>query len=231
LGQSRPAGLLGFAAKVKLNAKVSGPDAKVGLVSLRDRSRKASRKALPAFASRWYKPRLNGRAYAPSTATPNSRAIRRHPLPIPSLTSDGLLPVGIHDCTLSEIEATYARNYKRRQVWGRFSEFLEHLKGIPGLNAVYVDGSFVTDKEKPSDVDIVIEYDDGRTRVRLAQTYWFLRQKDKVKHRYSVDVLGCLKTEKSPAMVELFQMLRVEDAIQRGVPPDTRKGILRITPP
>lgn|GEM_PF-2885850 len=97
------------------------------------------------------------------------------------------------------------------------------------MNVVYVDGSFVTDNEHPKDIDIVIEYSDGRARVRLSETYWFLRQKDKVWHRYSVDVLSCLKNEKPAKMVELFQCLKVQDALERGLSSDARKGILRVS--
>ena len=139
------------------------------------------------------------------------------------------MPVGIHDCTLSEIEATYANNHKRRQVWEGFGKFLEHLKGLSGLNAIYVDGGFVTDKEHPKDVDIVIEYADSSTKIDLAATYWFFRQRDKVWDRYSVDVWDCVENEPPPTMVNFFQFLSVQDAVERGVPLDTQKGILRVS--
>ena len=128
-----------------------------------------------------------------------------------------------------EIEAAFVHNHHRRSVWRGFLEFLEIVKGTPDLNLIYVDGGFITDSAHPKDIDIIIEYPDGPTRFRLQQTYWFLRLRDRVWNRYTVDVMDCLLNEPSPNMTDFFQLLRPEDAVKRGLSAGSRKGILRIT--
>jgi hypothetical protein len=122
----------------------------------------------------------------------------------------------------------FVDNLQRRAIWNGFQEFLEHIRLHPDLSLIYVDGSFVTDKTHPKDVDIIIEYPDGATQIRLNATYWFLRLRDRVWHRYMVDVLDTIANEPSPNMTEFFQLLRPEEAIQRGLPAGSQKGILRI---
>jgi hypothetical protein len=140
-----------------------------------------------------------------------------------------LLPVGIHDCNLAEIEAAFVHNNQRELVWRGFGQYLELIRSVPGLNVVYVDGGFVTDKVHPKDLDVIIEYRDGKTRFRLKETYWFLRLRDRVWNRHLVDILDCLLNEPSPNMKDFFQLLRPEEAVQRGLPAGSQKGILRIS--
>ena len=123
----------------------------------------------------------------------------------------------------------FVRNHNRRTVWDGFKQFLEHIQSLSDLNRIYVDGGFVTDSIKPEDIDIVIEYPDGATRQRLRDTYWFLRRRERVAHRYKVDVLDCLLNEPPPTFIEFFQLLRPEEATKRGLPPGSEKGILRIS--
>jgi len=137
------------------------------------------------------------------------------------------LPIGIHDCNLAEIESAFVHNLERRKLWTLFQEYLELIKH-PDLNIVYVDGSFITDKTHPKDIDIIIEYPDSATEFRLKATYSFLRLRQQISDRYSVDALSTVFNEQSPNMVDFFQLLRPEEAVQRGLPVGSRKGILRI---
>jgi Family of unknown function (DUF6932) len=141
------------------------------------------------------------------------------------------LPLGIHDCELSEIEKVFVHdNRQRKEIWRGFQALLELVRPISELNVIYIDGGFVTDNAHPNDVDIVIEYPDKATRRRLREDHWFLRQRSKVLDIHLVDVLGCLLNEPpQSSMVEFFQFLRIDDAIKRGLPAGARKGILKIT--
>lgn len=71
---------------------------------------------------------------------------------IPSFTDEGLLPPGVHDTDLEELKEKMGWSRRRR-------ELLEGLEESLGLMAacrverVYLDGSFVTDKDRPNDID------------------------------------------------------------------------------
>lgn len=123
-------------------------------------------------------------------------------------------------------------NERRRTIWRGFSEFYDLLIPITELDLLYVNGSFVTDKELPSDVDVVIEYPDDATFIRLITAHRFLRDRRWVKETYRVDMLPCLPVlpPGTNDLREYFQYVRLEDAVRRGLSPENaRKGILRVS--
>lgn len=77
---------------------------------------------------------------------------------IPGLVNLGLpapwpvLPPGVYDSTLSEIEARFATTPHRRALFAGFVRVAQALT-IAGCRTVYLDGSFVTGKPHPSDFD------------------------------------------------------------------------------
>jgi hypothetical protein len=75
---------------------------------------------------------------------------------IPAFETGGFLPKGIHWSTLAEIEVRYALNDHRRRLMGGLRNGLLALVAA-GCRKVYVDGSFVTNKEFPGDYDICWE--------------------------------------------------------------------------
>lgn len=75
---------------------------------------------------------------------------------IPPHTPDGLLPPGIHDATWDEVVARFGGTKHRDRLIAGLKEALDELK-IAGCPRVYIDGSFVTAKEKPGDFDLCYE--------------------------------------------------------------------------
>ncbi len=63
-----------------------------------------------------------------------------------------VLPPGIHDATLDEIEHRFATNDTRKRLYQGFREGVEALRKA-GCQVVYLDGSFVSEKEHPGDFD------------------------------------------------------------------------------
>ncbi len=75
---------------------------------------------------------------------------------IPAFRPDGYLPEGVHTC--SEAEATFrfgASSRRRRRLVVRLRRWIELACQI-GATRLLVDGSFVTAKADPDDVDSVI---------------------------------------------------------------------------
>ncbi|NMB26372.1 MAG: hypothetical protein GX986_12670 [Firmicutes bacterium] len=79
-------------------------------------------------------------------------------MPIPELTNNSYyLPPGEHQCTLQEAEERFAgpnSSKQRKEVWGKFCRCLDRMLEL-GLQpeVLLINGSFVTGRESPGDVD------------------------------------------------------------------------------
>jgi hypothetical protein len=78
-------------------------------------------------------------------------------MPIPSFCDGYYLPPGEHTCTLDEIEATFGSATEcRRAVWKRFCALLDRCSQLQvQITTLLIDGSFVTGRPDPGDVDAV----------------------------------------------------------------------------
>ena len=66
------------------------------------------------------------------------------------------------ESTLKELEATFVFNERRRLIFNQMQEFLDEIFLLmPSDFLIWVDGSFVTKKEKPGDLDCVFFVDYG----------------------------------------------------------------------
>ena len=71
---------------------------------------------------------------------------------IPEFQPDGNLPPGIHFATWGELVARFGHTPWRRRLLTGLQEALEQLRSA-GCRTVYIDGSFVSDKQTPGDFD------------------------------------------------------------------------------
>ncbi len=72
---------------------------------------------------------------------------------IPRFQSTGLLPPGIHTAAWREVETRFGFTPKRRRLLAGLRQALLLLKRA-GCRRVYLDGSFVTTKPNPGDIDV-----------------------------------------------------------------------------
>lgn len=150
----------------------------------------------------------------------------------PALTAEGLLPPGVHIADLREIEQAFGRTPKRRfHLFQKLAQFEVFVRSFKLFQTIYIDGSFVTDKDDPGDIDAVLEL----PRADLAK---LLAHRDApalvdgaaVKAKYEVH-LFIQPPAPVPAdfdMARFFQHLRPEEAIVRQLPADTMRGILKV---
>jgi hypothetical protein len=75
---------------------------------------------------------------------------------IPSFNDDGYLPVGIHPATIKEIAERFGQDSELRQVQMESLRWLIELARRADVLRIVVNGSFVTDKLEPNDVDCVL---------------------------------------------------------------------------
>src|SRR5438067_1636841 len=75
---------------------------------------------------------------------------------IPEFNDDGYLPPGIHRATLEEIAKRFGQEPELRQAQTQSLRWLLDLAKRAGVQRLIIDGSFVTDKWEPVDVDCVL---------------------------------------------------------------------------
>lgn len=107
-------------------------------------------------------------------------------MPIPNLNSEGLLPEGVHQTSMIEVKVKFGNSNKHRVfLMGKLILVLANLCAAGVVN-VWIDGSFVTDKEIPGDIDICWEYYPGVNRNILDSV--FFRSQKEIKNKYSLHV-------------------------------------------
>jgi len=64
-----------------------------------------------------------------------------------------VLPPGVHDATLEEVEALFASSEHRKRLFAGFKEGVIALRKA-GCHKIFLDGSFITGKPIPCDFDV-----------------------------------------------------------------------------
>ena len=126
-----------------------------------------------------------------------------------------------------EAQQALSTNDIRTEIWAGLLGFLEWALQLPQPTSLLIDGSYVTDKPVPSDVDVVVDVTDCS---EAEQTVWFQSWNDH--HRFVKQVF---RVDFYPFVVgsgndfsTYFQYIRVDEALRRGISPNVRKGILRV---
>ncbi len=124
---------------------------------------------------------------------------------IPIFNPGGQLPEGIHEATWSEFLERYDITAHRGTLIEGMKKLILHLKAV-GCRALYVDGSFVTDREIPNDYDACWDVHGVKAEIQ-----------DKYKGDIRPDSFSPMET--SGTYLEFFQMDR----------DGNRKGIIRLS--
>jgi len=72
---------------------------------------------------------------------------------IPRFNTKGTLPPGIHESTIEEFEERFAITNIRKRMFKGLLALIMDLKRI-GCRTIYIDGSYVTNKPIPGDIDV-----------------------------------------------------------------------------
>ena len=145
---------------------------------------------------------------------------------IPTLNQQGFLPEGIHDCTIEEAQARFGvfqASDRRPQLWAKLREFLREAKACGIVEAVLLDGSFVSSKPAPNDIDLILVVPAAHDfSVDLTPVEYNVLSKRRVARRYGLDVLVARAgSEEHRRYAAFFQQVRLE--------PEVGKGILRLS--
>lgn len=90
------------------------------------------------------------------------------PMSIPAFAADGWLPPGVHDCTLDNMERVFVKEIgsaRRSRLFGALSAHAQDPAVRQFAEHIVVDGSFVSRKPEPGDVDLLIGLKPGTLRL------------------------------------------------------------------
>lgn len=148
-------------------------------------------------------------------------------MPIPPLDNHGLLPQGICDCSLTEIQDAFCQNPHRQSLFDGLMNFLNtewypHDIAAP----IFIDGSFVRGKPSPEDIDLVLDVT-GRSDRDILISMKLCSRRNELKTNYKVDVW--MKHPDFPNdLASFFQYIGEKAAAELRLKPKHLKGILRI---
>ena len=138
-------------------------------------------------------------------------------MPIPSFRDDGCLPAGLHRATLDEVRERFgASSDRRRELMPRVEEWFELAKSIQALRLVF-DGSFVTEKISPNDVDAVMLLPvDFQQRIsRSDPVAWEIEHV--VRYKDPPELFVAYSEPRWASLVEFFSRQRGSNATPKGL--------------
>lgn len=149
---------------------------------------------------------------------------------IPAFDDHGLLPPGIWDCTLGEIEDAFCWNDHRRGILDGLNRFLvREWTPLSIACPLFIDGSFVRKKPLPDDIDVVLDLSNITAIEPLALAIALRIRRDELKATYNVDVWA--KHPRLPSdLFAFFQYIGDKAAAELHLDSKHPKGILRIQP-
>ncbi len=134
---------------------------------------------------------------------------------VPALTEHGLLPEGIHDGSMAEARSRFGAfqgSDRRPQLWKTLDGFLREVAASELVEAVLLNGSFVTAKPAPNDIDLILVVSAAHDfSVDLPPVASNVLSKRRVARRYGLDLLvaraGSVELEH---YLRFFQQVRLE---------------------
>src|SRR5882724_5117484 len=142
-----------------------------------------------------------------------------------------MLPEGIHACTIEEVNERFGRfqrSDRRIHLTALLREFVEAARESGIVAAIVIDGSYVTRKEEPGDIDLIVALKPGIDSAILMRPFEYNVQSQRmVKQIYRFDVrVAEDDTTLYDKHVLFFAEIRDDDPDQATSQP--RKGLLRI---
>ena len=127
---------------------------------------------------------------------------------------------------MTEIEKRFGWNRHRKRLVRLLGDFLLVELRPRFAQAFYVDGSFVTDKEEPNDVDVVLDMRTARDDQKWQALMLMRDQQEQFEKQYGVHFWVNL-----PGMndfLDFFGYVGNKTARFKGLDPSHLKGILRV---
>lgn len=168
-----------------------------------------------------------------------------HATCIPDFDEYGYLPQGIYNCSIEQVKARFCGNQHRVGQFIKLEAYISRLSVFNASFACYLDGSFISDKENPRDIDLVLEVPDKQSSeyqkissiADWSSERWLIFQPWKVRDEFGLDFfhwMPMMQVGGENDLIYNFQQIHASNVIDimniKGIkiPINQRKGILRV---
>jgi hypothetical protein len=132
---------------------------------------------------------------------------------IPAPNAIGELPPGMHPATLAEVEAVFVTTPRRRNLFEGLRRAIQNLHAA-GVRRVFIDGSFVTTKADPNDIDGCREWTEEVHLDLLDPVLLdFTEARQAMRDKYGIDFFLATWVEAGSGLtfLDFFQRNRADD--------------------
>lgn len=138
-------------------------------------------------------------------------------MPIPAFRPDGYLPTGLHTATESEVAERLGQSTaRRRALMARVAEWLRLARAVQ-VQRFLLDGSFVTTKPEPGDVDCVCWLPDDFEDQYDAGAVAAVRLYEMLVTRQPKELFGVFNRPRWEGWVAFFSQTRETDGRRKGL--------------
>lgn len=107
---------------------------------------------------------------------------------IPQIDSQGFLPQGLHDTSIQEIRSVLGFNPHRNSLIDGLDNFVHIWNASGFVDYAVIDGSFVTSKPEPGDIDMLLIPTDGAIE---SNNFGDLLQSCSYDYKFTKKEFGC----------------------------------------
>jgi hypothetical protein len=135
---------------------------------------------------------------------------------IPEFDKNGELPPGEHLVTIEQVGKNFgSSNTRRIALMNGLQAAIENFKEA-GIKKIWIDGSFVTSKFEPNDIDGCWEYDEG-VNLKILDPVFLQRSRLPMKAKYGLEFFPASIIEGATGLPfpRFFQLNR--DAQPKGI--------------
>lgn len=119
---------------------------------------------------------------------------------LPPFDERGCLPEGIYNPSVQDFLERFVNiTERRKELFEKYQQFTKLCNDAKGIEQHYVDGSYVTNKEEPGDIDLLITFNDDVYDSEDSYNKYFeiTRNQNKMKEDYGVHVFYTKNTSDS----------------------------------
>lgn len=121
----------------------------------------------------------------------------------------------------------FAFNPTREKIWANLGAVLAEMQVAQLSGVLFLDGSYVTDKEHPGDIEVTLDVRSEPLHVQGLAVMFYLQHHQRIKADLGVDWYPTLPAEND--FVVFFQYLGDKTAALKKLKPKDLKGILKVT--
>ena len=143
-------------------------------------------------------------------------------MPIPALNEHGMLPDGLYECTSEEIRTRFGAfnaSDQRPRLFRDFERYITEVRSAGIGKYIVVDGSFVTHKPDPSDIDVLLVLKDDLDMTRPMPPFEYnARSRKYVKREFGLDFyVGFEHDPSSTKIIDVFRQVKHQPELVKGV--------------